>query len=187
VLRLHDLILDFQPADADTVLERWLDSGEANPASGYTRQDYTEHLRTEYSTFRWPLEPMLTAAGLDIVAADFNRPAYGACAAAGQSARGDAAGWQHSADVAVTVSGDATGLHVLAAPESSGYAWRTVATLGDPAAQTDLWIGQARETSQAKSVTMPPGSGLAPAAVTASRDAPLAGQPGGGWPRRGRA
>jgi len=51
-------------------------------------------------------------------------------------------GWQHSADEAVTVAGDATGLHVLAASEASGYAWRTVATLGDPAVQTDLWIGQ---------------------------------------------
>lgn len=51
-------------------------------------------------------------------------------------------GWQRSADEAVTVSGDATGLHVLAASEASGYAWRTVATLGDPAVETDLWIGQ---------------------------------------------
>ena len=56
-------------------------------------------------------------------------------------------GWQHSSDEAVTVSGDATGLHVLAAREASGYAWRTVATLGDPAVQTDLWIGQACVTA----------------------------------------
>jgi hypothetical protein len=56
-------------------------------------------------------------------------------------------GWQHSADEAVTVSGDATGLHLLAAREASGYAWRTVATLGDPAVQTDLWIGQACVTA----------------------------------------
>jgi hypothetical protein len=60
------------------LLERWLDSGAADPASGYTREDYAEHIRTEYSTFRWLLEPMLTAAGFDIVAADFNRPVYGA-------------------------------------------------------------------------------------------------------------
>ncbi len=52
-------------------------------------------------------------------------------------------GWQKSSDEAVTVSGDATGLHVLAASESSGYDWKTVASLGDPAVQTDLWIGQA--------------------------------------------
>lgn len=78
VLRLHDLIFDFQPADAGTVLERWLDGGAADPASGYTREDYAEHIRAEYSTFRWLLEPMLTAAGFDIVAADFNRQVYGA-------------------------------------------------------------------------------------------------------------
>ena len=45
------------------------------------------------------------------------------------------------------MSGDATGLHVLAASESSGYAWRTVATLGDPAVETDLWVGQACVTA----------------------------------------
>lgn len=59
-------------------------------------------------------------------------------------------GWQQSADEAVTVSGDPTGLHVLAASEASGYAWRTVATLGDPAVQTDLWIGQACVTAAGK-------------------------------------
>jgi hypothetical protein len=53
------------------------------------------------------------------------------------------AGWRHSADEAVTVVGDETGLHVLAASEASGYAWRSVATLGDPEVQTGLWIGQA--------------------------------------------
>lgn len=56
-------------------------------------------------------------------------------------------GWQHAADEAVTVSGDAAGLHVLAASEASGYAWRSVATLGDPAVQTSLWIGQACVTA----------------------------------------
>jgi lysophospholipase L1-like esterase len=56
-------------------------------------------------------------------------------------------GWQHSSDEAVTVSGDSTGLHVLAASEASGYAWRTVATLGDPAVETDLWVGQACVTA----------------------------------------
>ena len=56
-------------------------------------------------------------------------------------------GWQRSSDEAVTVSGDATGLHVLAASESSGYAWRTVATLGDPGVETDLWVGQACVTA----------------------------------------
>jgi hypothetical protein len=56
-------------------------------------------------------------------------------------------GWQHSSDEAVTVVGDGTGLHVLAASEASGYSWQSVATLGKPAVQTDLWIGQACMTA----------------------------------------
>ena len=78
VLRLHDLIFDFQPADAGPVLERWLDSGAADPASGYTRQDYAEHIRTEYSTFRWLFEPLLLAAGFEIATAEFRWSVYGA-------------------------------------------------------------------------------------------------------------
>jgi lysophospholipase L1-like esterase len=52
-------------------------------------------------------------------------------------------GWQKTDDEAVTVVGDASGLHVLASDEATAYSWRTVATLGDPEVQTDLWIGQA--------------------------------------------
>lgn len=59
-------------------------------------------------------------------------------------------GWQHSSDEAVTVSGDSTGLHVLAATESSGYAWRMVATLGQPGVETSLWIGQACVTASGR-------------------------------------
>lgn len=39
------------------------------------------------------------------------------------------------------MQGDASGLHVLVASESSGYAWRTVTTLGDPGVATSQWIG----------------------------------------------
>jgi hypothetical protein len=60
------------------------------------------------------------------------------------------AGWQHSPDVAVTVSGDETGLHVLAASEASGYSWHTVATLGNPEVQTSLWIGQSCVTGSGR-------------------------------------
>ncbi len=73
VLRLHDLIFDFQPADAETVLGRWLDSAAQDPSQGYTRADFAEHIRTEFSTFRWLLEPMLTATGFDIVTSDFHK------------------------------------------------------------------------------------------------------------------
>jgi ubiquinone/menaquinone biosynthesis C-methylase UbiE len=78
VLRLRDLIFDFQPADAGVVLDDWLDGAATDPARGYTREDFAEHLRTEFSTFRWLLEPMLAAAGFRIVAASFEGSIYGA-------------------------------------------------------------------------------------------------------------
>jgi ubiquinone/menaquinone biosynthesis C-methylase UbiE len=78
VLRLRDLIFDFQPAEAEAVLDDWLDGAAADPARGYTREDFAEHLRTEFSTFRWLLEPMLAAAGFTIVTAGFEGLIYGA-------------------------------------------------------------------------------------------------------------
>ena len=78
VLRLRDLIFDFPPDEAEAVLDDWLDDAAADPSRGYTREDFAEHLRTEFSTFRWLLEPMLTAAGFTIVTASFERSVYGA-------------------------------------------------------------------------------------------------------------
>lgn len=78
VLRLRDLIFDFQPAEAGAVLDDWLDGAATDPARGYTREDFAEHLRTEFSTFRWLLEPMLAAAGFSIVTASFEHSIYGA-------------------------------------------------------------------------------------------------------------
>ncbi len=78
VLRLHDLIFDCQPAEVAAVVDRWLSFAVADPADGYTREDFAEHLRTEFSTFRWLLEPMLAAAGFDIVTSEFRGSVYGA-------------------------------------------------------------------------------------------------------------
>lgn len=78
IFRLVDLIYDFSPADADEIFDRWLDGACDNPARGYTSDDYAEHIRTEHSTFRWLLEPMLDRAGFEILTADFNRQLYGA-------------------------------------------------------------------------------------------------------------
>jgi ubiquinone/menaquinone biosynthesis C-methylase UbiE len=78
VLRLNDLIYDFGPAEAGQVFQRWLDHAAADPAGGYTSEDYAEHIRTEFSTFRWLLEPMLARAGFEIASADFARGLYGA-------------------------------------------------------------------------------------------------------------
>jgi ubiquinone/menaquinone biosynthesis C-methylase UbiE len=78
VLRLRDLIYDFSPAEAGQVFSHWLDCAADDPAAGYTAADYAEHIRTEFSTFRWLLEPMLAAAGFEIVTVKFDRRLYGA-------------------------------------------------------------------------------------------------------------
>jgi ubiquinone/menaquinone biosynthesis C-methylase UbiE len=77
VLRVHDLIFDFQPAEADAALDAWLDQAADDPSLGYTRDDFAEHLQTEFSTFRWLFEPMLAATGFTIVTAEFDRSVYG--------------------------------------------------------------------------------------------------------------
>jgi SAM-dependent methyltransferase len=78
VLRLRDLIYDFRPDQAAEVFQDWFDYAASDPAAGYTAADYAEHIRTEFSTFRWLLEPMLAAAGFEIVTAEFDGKLYGA-------------------------------------------------------------------------------------------------------------
>lgn len=77
LLRLHDLIYDFDPADAPAVLDRWLASASTDPAAGYTAEDYAVHIRTEFSTYRRLLEPLLEATGFEIVDARFRARLYG--------------------------------------------------------------------------------------------------------------
>jgi hypothetical protein len=55
--------------------------------------------------------------------------------------------WEASQDRAWTLTGDATGLHVLVAEASDAYGWRTVATLVEPGFDTDRWIGNACVTA----------------------------------------
>jgi ubiquinone/menaquinone biosynthesis C-methylase UbiE len=77
VLRLHDLIYDFAPAEAPAVFEQWFAGAASDPAAGYTAGDYAVHIRTEHSTYRRLLEPLLDATGFDIVDVAYERRLYG--------------------------------------------------------------------------------------------------------------
>lgn len=77
VLLLRDFVYDFQPAEAAGIFEDWLASCVTDPAAGYTAADIAEHIRTEHSTYRWLLEPMLDAAGLEIADVRFFARRYG--------------------------------------------------------------------------------------------------------------
>jgi SAM-dependent methyltransferase len=78
VLRLRDLIFDFGPGEADAVFRDWFTHAATDPAAGYTAADYAEHIRTEHSTFRWLLEPMLAATGFEVTDVSYERRLYGA-------------------------------------------------------------------------------------------------------------
>ena len=66
VLRLRDLVFSFDPGEAAATIEPWLAGAPARPEDGYTRPELATHIREEYSTFSWLLEPMLERAGFAI-------------------------------------------------------------------------------------------------------------------------
>ncbi|MFC4063976.1 GDSL-type esterase/lipase family protein [Actinoplanes subglobosus] len=59
-------------------------------------------------------------------------------------------GWQQSRDRLWTTSSDMTGFHILVAEASTGYQWRTAASLSEPGIETDAWIGNACVTESGK-------------------------------------
>jgi SAM-dependent methyltransferase len=72
VLRLRDLVFSCEPGEADRTVEAWLAGASARPEAGWTRAELETHLREEYSTFSWLLEPMLERAGFAIRSAEFS-------------------------------------------------------------------------------------------------------------------
>ena len=76
IMRIRDLVYDFDPAGASAAMEAWLAGAVEDPATGYTRADLTEHVRMEHSTYRWLFEPMLERAGLAIESVHYRRGVY---------------------------------------------------------------------------------------------------------------
>jgi ubiquinone/menaquinone biosynthesis C-methylase UbiE len=66
VLYLRDLIFSFEPEDAEHRIETWLAGASEHPNLGWTRAELETHLREEYSTYSWLLEPMIERAGFTI-------------------------------------------------------------------------------------------------------------------------
>ncbi len=66
VLVLEDLVYSFEPGEADAAIARWLTAAPDDSAVGWTAAELAEHVREEYSTFTWLLEPMLEWVGFEI-------------------------------------------------------------------------------------------------------------------------
>jgi ubiquinone/menaquinone biosynthesis C-methylase UbiE len=66
MLYLRDLIFSCEPSEITQVIDSWLATASTHADRGWTRPELETHLREEYSTFSWLLEPMLERAGFDI-------------------------------------------------------------------------------------------------------------------------
>jgi len=78
VLRLHDLVFDFEPAAAAEAIAEWVAGAVDDPARGWTSAELAEHVRLEHSTYSWLFEPLLERVGFEILDRRYHRRAYGA-------------------------------------------------------------------------------------------------------------
>lgn len=76
VLRLRDLVIDAAPDQVEATIEAWMARAVDDPARGYTAEEFAEHLRSEFSTFTWLLEPMLERTGFEIVEREVRASIY---------------------------------------------------------------------------------------------------------------
>ncbi len=72
VLRVRDLVFSFEPEDTGRMIEAWLGTAPVRSQEGWTRIELETHLREEYSTFSWLVEPMLQKAGFEIRQASYS-------------------------------------------------------------------------------------------------------------------
>lgn len=64
ILRLRDLVYSFAPASSSGVIGSWVEEAEER---GWSRAERIAHIRSEFSTYTWLLEPMLTRVGFEIL------------------------------------------------------------------------------------------------------------------------
>jgi ubiquinone/menaquinone biosynthesis C-methylase UbiE len=72
VLRLWDVVYDFEPSETVGRIEAWCETAgsDADVETDWTRAELEEHVRDEHSTFSWLLEAMIERARFAIVSAE---------------------------------------------------------------------------------------------------------------------
>jgi SAM-dependent methyltransferase len=72
ILRLRDLAFSFGLVEAEARIAAWIDDAAAERSEeGWTRDELEAHVREEYSTFTWLLEPLFERAGFEVVSAEY--------------------------------------------------------------------------------------------------------------------
>lgn len=77
ILRIKDIVFDFGPEQTQEKLEEWMAGAVSDSGLGWTAEELAEHVRKEYSTFRWLFEPMLQRTGFEIMDRNYHRHVYG--------------------------------------------------------------------------------------------------------------
>ena len=73
ILRVRDLVFSFELDEAEARIADWIESAAVErPEDGWTREELMTHVRDEFSTFSWLLEPLIEQAGFQIVVADYD-------------------------------------------------------------------------------------------------------------------
>ncbi len=66
ILRLWDVVYNFDPTEAEDRIEAWCAKGGNDVEGEWIRAELEEHVRDEHSTFSWLLEPMIERSGFEI-------------------------------------------------------------------------------------------------------------------------
>jgi len=66
VLRLWDVVYDFEPSETEDRIEAWCATGADTVEGEWSRAELEEHVRDEHSTFTWILEPMMRRCRFEI-------------------------------------------------------------------------------------------------------------------------
>jgi ubiquinone/menaquinone biosynthesis C-methylase UbiE len=72
LLRLWDVVWNFDPGQAADRIEAWCATAGTQVEGEWSRDELEEHVREEHSTFTWLLEPMIERAGFTIEEATYS-------------------------------------------------------------------------------------------------------------------
>ena len=72
LLRLWDVVYNFDPSQAEERIEAWCATGGTTVDEAWSRDELEEHVRDEHSTFTWLIEPMMQRCGFRIEAAEYS-------------------------------------------------------------------------------------------------------------------
>jgi ubiquinone/menaquinone biosynthesis C-methylase UbiE len=78
VLRLWDVVYNFDPPEAEERIEAWCAKGGSDIQDAWIRAELEEHVRDEHSTFSWLLEPMIQRSGFEIENAVYSSDGFSA-------------------------------------------------------------------------------------------------------------